>query len=305
MPNQNDWRALYPFSSHFLQLDVPRYHYVDEGQGDVLLMVHGNPTWSFYWRNLITALRDRYRIVAPDHIGCGLSDKPADYPYSLARHTANLVQLIDRLQLDNVTLLGHDWGGAIGLGAAVQRPKQVSRLVLFNTGAFPPMRVPRRIAVCRTPVLGRVALQGMNLFSRLALRMATSKPQRLTSAVRAGLLAPYDSWAHRVGVHRFVSDIPLTRRHPTYATLQQLEQQLPNLRSRPLQLIWGMQDWCFDEVCLGRFLSIFPDAEVHRFHDAGHWVVEDAHEKIVPLLERFFAQHPVPSRSEKNQPQKP
>ena len=154
MPNKNDWRALYPFSSHFLQLDVPRYHYVDEGRGDVLLMVHGNPTWSFYWRDLITALRDRYRIVAPDHIGCGLSDKPADYPYSLARHTANLVQLIDRLQLDNMTLLGHDWGGAIGMGYAVRHPENIRRIVVLNTGAFRSNSIPFRIAVCGVPVLG-------------------------------------------------------------------------------------------------------------------------------------------------------
>lgn len=304
MPNQSDWRALYPFASHFLQLGQVRYHYLDEGQGDVLLMVHGNPTWSFYWRNLVTAFRDDCRAVVPDHVGCGLSDKPADYPYSLAQHTSNLVELIDHLQLKNITLLGHDWGGAIGLGAAAKRPNQFSRLVLFNTGAFPPTRVPRRIAVCRTPILGRVALQGMNLFARMALRMATSKPQRLTSAVRAGMLAPYDRWSHRVGIDRFVRDIPLTRRHPTYATLQQLEQQLPSLRARPLQLIWGMQDWCFDEACLDRFLEIFPEADVHRLHDAGHWVVEDAHEKIVPLLRSFFAEHPVHGSSQTDRPTK-
>ena len=117
MPNSPDWRCLYPFASHFLQLGEVRCHYLDEGAGDVLLMVHGNPTWSFYWRNLITGLRDQYRIVVPDHVGCGLSDKPLDYRYSLQRHTANLVQLVDRLQLDDITLVGHDWGGAIGSGA--------------------------------------------------------------------------------------------------------------------------------------------------------------------------------------------
>jgi haloalkane dehalogenase len=291
MPEPTHWRHLYPFTSHFLPLDGWRYHYLDEGSGDVFLMVHGNPTWSFYWRNLILGLGGQHRAVAPDHLGCGLSDKPADYPYSLRQHTFNLVRLIDHLALDRITLVGHDWGGAIGLGAALERPERFVRLVLLNTGAFPPPYVPRRIAVCRTPLLGRYALQGANLFARMALRWAVSQPQRLTPAVRAGVLAPYDRWSNRVGIYRFVRDIPLTRRHPTYADLCQLERRLPTLGSRPVQLIWGMQDWCFTAVCLERLMRIFPEAEVHRIEDAGHWVVEDAHERIVPLLETFVARH--------------
>jgi haloalkane dehalogenase len=99
-----DWRSLYPFTSHFLPWDGPRYHYLDEGSGRPLLMLHGNPTWSFYWRNLVLGLRDRYRAVVPDHIGCGLSDKPADYPYCLTQHVANLVRLIEHLDLRSLTL---------------------------------------------------------------------------------------------------------------------------------------------------------------------------------------------------------
>ena len=131
-----DWRQLYPFASHTLPLGSWRYHYLDEGSGEPLLMVHGNPTWSFYWRNLILAFRDRYRVVAPDHMGCGWSDKPQAYPYCLSTHIANLVQLIEHLDLRAVTLLVHDWGGPIGLGAALRVPDRIARLVLFNTGAF-------------------------------------------------------------------------------------------------------------------------------------------------------------------------
>ena len=134
----SDWRSLYPFESHELWLDSLRYHYLDEGSGEPLLMVHGNPTWSFYWRNLILALRDDYRTIAPDHIGCGLSDKPENYCYTLAQHIDNLVQLIRELDLTNITLLAHDWGGSIGLGAALELPERFSRIVLFNTAAFPP-----------------------------------------------------------------------------------------------------------------------------------------------------------------------
>ncbi len=295
MSNRSPWRHLYPFQSRVLTIDGHRYHYVDEGQGEVLLMIHGNPTWSFYWRNLITAWRNHYRVIAPDHLGCGLSDKPVHYPYCLSRHTSNLVQLIDQLGLDSITLFGHDWGGAIGLGAALGCRDRFARLVLLNTGAFPPPRVPWRIAICRTPLVGRIAVQGLNLFALMALRMATAKPERMTSAVRAGVLAPYDGWSTREGIYRFVRDIPMTRRHPTFGTLRELEQRLPELRSRPVQLIWGMKDWCFDEACLERFERIFPDADVCRLEDAGHWVVEDAHERIVPLVEQFLARHPVDS----------
>jgi cis-3-alkyl-4-acyloxetan-2-one decarboxylase len=287
------WRSLYPFTSHELSLGAWRYHYVDEGAGEPLVMVHGNPTWSFYFRQLISAFRDRYRVLAPDHLGCGLSDKPQDYPYCLATHTANLVQFLERLELRGVTLLVHDWGGAIGLGAALQVPERVACLVLFNTGAFPPPFIPWRIRVCRFPGCGTWAIRRWNLFARAALRMAVHKHERMTSTVRAGLLAPYDSWEHRVAIDRFVADIPASPRHPTWQVLADLERGLPSLADRPIQLIWGLRDWCFRPNCLDRFEQLFPAAEVHRLPDAGHYVIEDAHEQIVPFVERFLDSHPL------------
>lgn len=284
----DDWRALYPFQSHWMQLDALRYHYLDEGAGRPLLMVHGNPTWSFYWRDLVREFRDRYRCVAVDHIGCGLSDKPADYPYNLKQHGENLVKLIEKLDLQDATLLVHDWGGAIGLYAALQVPERFSKIVLFNTGAFPPPFVPFRIRICRTPLLGRWAVQGLNLFARSALKMATEKTDRMTPQVKAGLLAPYDRWANRIAIHRFVADIPFSRRHPTWQTLEKIEAKLPTLADRPVQMIWGMRDWCFTPACLERLLISFPDAEVHRLADAGHYVVQDALEQIVPLVDKFL-----------------
>ena len=292
-----DWRSLYPFTSRTLALDGLRYHYLDEGpkegRGETLLLVHGNPTWSFYWRELVRAWRGRYRLVVPDHIGCGLSDKPQDYPYTLAQHVTNLRRLIGELDLRNVTLLAHDWGGAIGLGAAVAEPERFARFVLFNTGAFRSTRIPLRIRVCRTPLLGALAVRGLNAFSLAALKMAMADPRKLSPAARAGLVAPYDSWAHRVAVHRFVQDIPLKPEHPSYATLTAIEESLSKLKSKPVELIWGMRDWCFTPHFLERFIQFFPEAEVHRLHDAGHYVVEEAHEQIVPLVESFLERHPL------------
>jgi pimeloyl-ACP methyl ester carboxylesterase len=289
------WRDLYPFDSHWAEIDGQRMHYLDEGQGPVLLAVHGNPTWSFYWRELVRGLRDRYRVVVPDHVGCGLSDKPspAEYPYRLARRIADLGRLVEHLGLQEVTLVAHDWGGAIGMGTAAAMPERFSRFVLLNTAAFPSRRCPWRIRICRIPLLGRLGVQGLNLFARAALRMAVCRRERMTPAVRAGLLAPYDSWRHRAAIHRFVADIPLRAGHPSYETLLGIEAGLAQFRARPVCLIWGMRDWCFTPHFLERFVELFPAAAVHRLDDAGHYVMEDAPERVVPLVGEFLETHPI------------
>jgi cis-3-alkyl-4-acyloxetan-2-one decarboxylase len=296
MPASPDWRSLYPFQSHEISLDGHRCHYVDEGSGPVLLLVHGNPTWSFYWRHLILGLRDRYRVVAVDHIGCGLSDKPSprDYSYRLARRIADLVELIEKLDLGRITLVAHDWGGAIGMGAAVTAPDRFARFVLMNTAAFRMPTCPWPMRLCHLPLVGPLGIQGLNLFVRTALRATVHKPERMTPAVRAGYAAPYDSWRHRAAVLRFVLDIPLGPKHPSYATLAGVEQGLARFRRHPVCLIWGMRDWCFTPKFLDRFLNFLPQAETHRLDDAAHYVMEDAHEQIIPLVEDFLQRHPLP-----------
>jgi cis-3-alkyl-4-acyloxetan-2-one decarboxylase len=288
-----DWRSQYPFTSRQLDLAGHRYHYVDEGQGQTLLLVHGNPTWSFYWRNLIRALSPRYRLIAVDHMGCGLSDKPRDYPYCLARHIENLSEFVERLDLRDVTLLAHDWGGPIGLGAALAQRQRFARFVLFNTAAFRSPDIPWRISACRIPLFGRLAVQGLNAFARAALSMAVCHPERMTPAVRAGLLAPYDNWQNRQAVYRFVQDIPLSKAHPSHAALLGIEERLSQLGEYPWLFAWGMRDWCFTPRFLERFLTVFPRAEVQRYADAGHYVVEDAHERIAPAVADFIQRHPI------------
>src|ERR1700685_3880837 len=289
-PTRAEFEAEYPFESHFFDLDGLRYHYVDEGTGPTLLLVHGNPTWSFAWRNLIKALRPHYRVVAVDHMGCGFSDKPQDYPYRLGQHVANLERFVTGLDLSEITLLGHDWGGAIGMGAAAALPARFSRFVLFNTAAFRSTRIPLRISVCRLPIFGELAIRGVNLFSLAALRMAVAKHERITPAVRAGYLAPYGNWSNRVAVLRFVQDIPLSESHPSYQTLASIEDSLARFRNRPVLLVWGERDWCFTTEFLVEFQRRFPQAETLLLPDAGHYVFEDAHERIVPRVEAFLRQ---------------
>ena len=281
----------YPFESHFLELDGLRYHYVDEGAGEPLLMVHGNPTWSFAWRNLIKDLSRDYRVLAVDHMGCGFSDKPQDYRYVLEQHVENLCRFVEGVDLAGITLFAHDWGGAIGMGTAQRLPEKFSRFVLFNTAAFRSQRIPLRISVCRIPLFGAAAVRGLNLFARCALRMAVEKHERMTPAVKAGYLAPYDSWSHRIAVLRFVQDIPLSEAHPSYPTLVRIEEGLEAFQHTPILLVWGERDWCFTVDFLEEFQRRFPHAETLRIPDAGHYVFEDAFERIIPRVREFLETH--------------
>lgn len=283
----------YPFRSHFVTVDGVRMHYVDEGVGEILLCVHGNPTWSFAWRNFIKQLSSKYRVIAVDHVGCGFSEKPQEYPYCLRRHIDNLKGLIAQLGLNNITLIAHDWGGAIGMGAAGELPDQFSRFVLCNTAAFRSRRIPLRIAVCRWPAFGVLGVRGLNLFARAALTMAVANKSVMTPAVRAGYLAPYDSWANRVAVYRFVQDIPMSPNHPTYETLVGVEQSLSQFTQRPMLLAWGEQDWCFTTTFRDEFHRRFPQAEVYSLPDAGHYLFEDAPDRIIKRLAEFLESHPL------------
>jgi len=280
---------LFPYPSQSYSLGQHSMSYVDVGSGNrTLLCVHGNPTWSFYYRSIVDRFSDRYRVIAVDHLGCGRSDKPPrdEFAYTLAAHRDNLVSLIDHLDLQRVTLIAHDWGGAIGLSTLCQRRDRFERIVLLNTAAFPPPYVPWRIAACRFPGLGTAAVRGMNAFARAAITMAMSR-RRLDPSVAAGLLEPYDNWGNRVAIDAFVRDIPMNRSHPTHETLARLESELPSLAEMPSALIWGMKDWCFRPDCLERFQKHFRNAATHEISWANHYVVEDAPEEVLQVLDSF------------------
>lgn len=284
--------AEYPFEPRRLDLGGVEISYLDEGprEGESVLFLHGNPTWSFLWRAPILALRERYRCVASDHVGCGLSDKPQDYPYRLERHVANVEALADSLGLERVTLCVHDWGGPIGFGFAARRPERIARLIVLNTAAFPGP-APLRIRACRTPLVGPLAVRGLNAFARLATVMAVER--ELPKAVHDGYLAPYGSWDERVATLRFVEDIPLSPAHPSWSALIEIERSLAHLADRPACLIWGERDWCFTPHYRREWQRRFPKAEVHVADDAGHLVVEDARERVVEWMRSFLAAHPL------------
>ena len=283
------WQSEYPFGSHYLTIGANRLHYVDEGRGDQpIVCVHGNPTWSFYYRSIVKHFRASQRVVAVDHIGCGLSDKPQKYSYTLAQHIANLQLLWQTLDLRRITLVVHDWGGAIGLGTAIAEPQRVERIVILNTAAFPPPYIPWRIAACRWPLIGPFAVRGLNLFCRAALTMTLHRKKRLSPAVASGLLAPYNNWTNRVAISHFVGDIPTSPNDPTWQVLDNIERNLHQLAHLPVMMIWGMQDWCFRPECLERLHKHLPQAEIIRLDDVGHYVMEDAPEDVLSNMDRFL-----------------
>lgn len=277
---------LYPFTPKTVTLDGHRLSYLDEGQGPAVVMLHGNPTWSFYYRNLVLALRAEFRVIVPDHMGCGLSDKPLDYPYTLAKHIANLTELIQHLGLQDISMMVHDWGGAIGMGFAGRHPEMIRSLVISNTAAFISTRIPWRIWLCRLPWLGALLVRGFNGFAAPAVTMAVTK--KMPADVAQGYLQPYDSWRNRVAVHAFVRDIPLAKNHGSWETLAEVEAGLPQLREKPMLVLWGGRDFCFNDWFYQEWMRRFPKARRHYFAQAGHYLLEDAGAEVATMTRDFF-----------------
>lgn len=282
----------YQFASRYVQIATHRLHYIDEGKGPVIVMVHGNPTWSFYYRKLIRLLSPHHRVIALDNIGCGLSDKPQNYNYTLDNHISNLSYLLEHLKIDKCSLVLHDWGGAIGMGYGARNLKSIEKIVLLNTAAFRSKRIPMRIALCRIPILGEFLVRGLNGFAYAATYMAVAKT--MDKLTRRLYLLPYNSWKNRIATHRFVKDIPLQNNHPSYKTLVEVESGLADIRKLkvPILILWGGKDFCFTKAFYDEWVERFPNAETHFFAECGHYILEDCFEKTGKHLEEFFKNDP-------------
>ena len=291
-------KKLYPFSGHYHDLQGLKYHYLDEGQGETVVMVHGNPTWSFYFRNLVLALRDQYRVIVPDHVGCGLSDKPVDsgYSFTLQQRVDDLESLLEALGLrEKITLVLHDWGGMIGMAYASRHPERIARLVILNTGAFPlpaAKKFPLALKICRDTQFGVFLVQGLNAFARLAARVGC-KRHPLSKELREAYCSPYDTWHHRIATLRFVQDIPLSSDDPGFSLIQEVADGLHRFSALPMLILWGERDFVFDHHFRDEWQRRFPAAEVHSFADCGHYILEDAQEEVVPLISDFLSRNPL------------
>ena len=273
--------------------------YLDEGprEGEVVVMLHGNPSWSYYWRNLVSGLSDRYRCIVPDHIGMGLSDKPddRDYDYTLQSRVDDLAALLDHLGITGpVTLAVHDWGGMIGFGWALTHAAQLQRLVITNTAAFPlpaAKKMPWQLSLGRDSKFGGFLIRAFNAFSSGASYQGVEK--KMPADVRRAYVSPYDTWANRISTLRFMQDIPLHPGDKAWAMVEAAGQKLPQFADRPAFIGWGLKDFVFDKHFLAGFRQALPNAQVTAFEDAGHYVLEDKQAELVPAIRKFLDANPL------------
>ena len=273
--------------------------YLDEGprEGEVTVMLHGNPSWSYYWRNLVSGLSDKYRCIVPDHIGMGFSDKPddRDYDYTLQSRVDDLAVLLKHLGIAGpVTLAVHDWGGMIGFGWALTHAAQVKRLVITNTAAFPlpsAKKMPWQLSLGRDSKFGAFIIRAFNAFSSGASYQGVET--KMPADVRRAYVSPYNDWANRISTLRFMQDIPLHPGDKAWALVEAAGQRLPQFADRPAFIGWGLKDFVFDKHFLAGFKKALPNAQTTAFEDAGHYVLEDKQAELVPAIRRFLDANPL------------
>jgi len=289
--------SLFPFKRNYLDLNGQQYHYLNEGSGEPVVMVHGNPSWSFYYRNLVSALSQQFQCIVPDHIGCGLSDKPTDkdYDYTLEQRINDLETLLEHLDIkQNITLVVHDWGGMIGMGYAARYPERIKRLVILNTAAFnlpTPKKFPLPLWICRNTYLGTVLVRGFNAFSSIASYVGV-KRKAMPKAIRQAYVLPFNSWKNRISTLRFVQDIPLLPHHKNYQLIENIDHNLQRFQAIPTIICWGLQDFVFDKHFLDVWKQKMPHAQIHEFPDCGHYILEDASNEVINHIQDFMDKNP-------------
>jgi haloalkane dehalogenase len=273
-------REMYPFAAHTLEVDGGRLHYVDEGAGSPILFVHGTPSWSFEWRKVITGLSGTHRCVAPDHIGYGLSDHPADWSYRPEDHAANLGRLVEALDLRDITLVVHDVGGPIGLGWAVEHTDRVRRVVAVNTFAWAvdDPKVGRIRRLLEGP-LGRWMYLSLNASPRWIVPAALGKGHRLTPAEHAHYTEVFPTRESRIGAWR--AGIELDASRDWYGRIWDRRETLAD---KPWDLVWGMADTTFTPTYLAQWRAAFPAASVTELAGVGHFPAEEAPDALIAAL---------------------
>src|SRR5919112_1277556 len=270
---------LYPFRSRFADVAGARVHYVDEGTGPPLLMLHGNPTWSFLYRDVIRGLRDRFRCIAVDHPGFGLSGAPRGYGFTAAEHAAVLEQLVLSLELDGLTLMVHDWGGPIGFAVATRHPARFARFIIANTWAWPKSDPGTQLfSRLLGGAVGRRLIVNRNLFVERILPGGVRRGP-LSDTVMEAYRGPFPTVASRLPTAVFPREILAAR-----PILADVERGLPALSDRPALLTWATGDVAFREPERRRWEALFPDHRTVLVDGAGHYVHEDASGELVAAI---------------------
>ncbi|KPU82121.1 alpha/beta hydrolase [Psychromonas sp. PRT-SC03] len=288
--------TLFPFKRNYLDRNGQKYHYINEGQGEPVVMIHGNPSWSFYYRDLVKALRHDNQCIVSDHIGCGFSSKPSDddYDYCLSNRIDDLEALLDSLNItQNITLVVHDWGGMIGMGYAERHPDRIKRLVILNTSAFHlpnTKKLPLALSICRNTCLGTFLVRGLNAFSSVASYIGV-KRKAMSKEIREAYVMPFNSWKNRISTLRFIQDIPLKESDKSYALVSKISASVTQFKNTPTLICWGMQDFVFDANFLNLWKEKMPHAQINEFADCGHYILEDASAQVIPLITEFIKQN--------------
>jgi haloalkane dehalogenase len=270
-------------------------HFVDEGRGEPIVLIHGDPTWGYLYRTFIPILSQHRRCIVPDHMGMGKSGAPRDpYPYRLRHHVANLEALLLHLDLHQMTLVLHDWGGPVGLGFATRHPDRIKRLVLMNTWAFAPWPggpLPRLLELIRSERGERFVLE-KNGYLEPALVGTTHRPENLTKTVLDAYRAPFPTPESRLALLCWSRDIPVHETDPSYPEMKRIEEALVRFIGTPTLLVWGMRDPVLPETVLRTWQRIYPQATAAEIEDASHFLQEDAPQRIVLCIEEFLEAHP-------------
>ncbi|HLW61294.1 MAG TPA: alpha/beta fold hydrolase [bacterium] len=282
----------FPFAPRYLTVDGVRLHFLDEGAGEPVVLLHGDPTWGYLYRTFVPALARRRRCIVPDHMGMGKSEAPAHPdPYRLGHHIANLEALVLALDVRAATLVVHDWGGPVGLGVAVRHPDRIKRLVLMNTWAsapWPGAPFPRLIELIRSARGERFVLE-RNGYLDPALLGTTAHPERFTPTVMQAYRAPFPTPASRRALLCWSRDIPVSDADPSYPEMKRIEERLTLFASTPTLLVWGMRDPVLPPQVLRSWQARLPHAVTREIEEASHFLQEDAPEQVLNALEEFLA----------------
>ena len=282
----NRERYQYPFESNYLTIDGIRIHYVEQGQGDPVLMVHGQPTWSYLWRNIMPVIATNHRAIAIDLMGFGLSDKPAHRGYSFAEHTAILRAFIETLELKNLTLVLHDWGGPIGLKYAVYHQENINRLVLMNTFATVDFKLPWIFkAAFRSPILANFLVRRLNVFGILAFRFGVRN--KLDKRALQNYREPHPDYASRIGVAQFPRNIPCSPRDATYEPIKAISQALAS-SGMPTLFLFSDKDPVTALIDPRPLIDRMPNARLEMTKEAGHYLQEDQPEAVAQRILEFL-----------------
>ncbi len=289
------FEGLFPFTPHYYSHHGMDMHYVDEGSGEPVVMVHGDPTWGFLYRNFIPPLSQQYRCIVPDQMGMGKSAVPQERSlYRLEQHCANLEALLLHLDVSDITLVLHDWGGPVGLGFATRHPERIKRLVLMNTWAFAPWPggpFPRLLEIIRSD-RGEAFVLRKNGYLEPALLGTTNHNEKLTSNVMEAYRAPFPTPESRLAMLCWSRDIPVQESDVSYAEMKRIERGLSLFSGIPVLLVWGMQDPVISTPVLHRWQQLYPNATTREIEDASHFLQEDAPERIVQWIEKFLKANP-------------